>query len=210
MNSRCTARYRCTRSSPNSLRYAPQASCDRVKMLMLTNCTFDGIVYDVGRVMEECLAIKPGSGVPVGRGVVRLRPLPSCVSPAHRNGGGQHACRQAAARLSTGRSTRRACRAMKAAAAMRSQRLIPDPARARVRVYSTHSTHKTLTALRQGSMIHVYDQDFALKVAEGFHEAYMSHTSTSPIIRSWPLLILVAGRPHWKASSWCNGSSSTR
>jgi arginine decarboxylase len=60
------------------------------------------------------------------------------------------------------------------------QRLIPDPARARVRVYSTHSTHKTMTALRQGSMIHVYDQDFALKVAEGFHEAYMAHTSTSP------------------------------
>ena len=28
-------------------------------MLMLTNCTFDGIVYDVERVMEECLAIKP-------------------------------------------------------------------------------------------------------------------------------------------------------
>src|SRR6266581_2506078 len=25
----------------------------------LTNCTFDGIVYDVERVMEECLAIKP-------------------------------------------------------------------------------------------------------------------------------------------------------
>src|SRR5580700_2881562 len=32
---------------------------DRVKMLLLTNCTFDGIVYDVGRVMQECLAIKP-------------------------------------------------------------------------------------------------------------------------------------------------------
>src|ERR1700751_260953 len=32
---------------------------DRVKMLLLTNCTFDGIVYDAGRVMEECLAIKP-------------------------------------------------------------------------------------------------------------------------------------------------------
>src|SRR5271170_7494221 len=32
---------------------------DRVKMLLLTNCTFDGIIYDVGRVMEECLAIKP-------------------------------------------------------------------------------------------------------------------------------------------------------
>jgi arginine decarboxylase len=32
---------------------------DRVKMLMLTNCTFDGVVYDVERVMQECLAIKP-------------------------------------------------------------------------------------------------------------------------------------------------------
>jgi hypothetical protein len=32
---------------------------DRVKLLMLTNCTFDGIVYDAGRVMEECLAIRP-------------------------------------------------------------------------------------------------------------------------------------------------------
>ena len=32
---------------------------DRVKMMSLTNCTFDGIVYDVQRVMEECLAIKP-------------------------------------------------------------------------------------------------------------------------------------------------------
>ena len=32
---------------------------DRVRMLLLTNCTFDGIVYNVERVMEECLAIKP-------------------------------------------------------------------------------------------------------------------------------------------------------
>jgi arginine decarboxylase len=33
---------------------------DRVKMLLLTNCTFDGVVYDVQRVMQECLAIAPG------------------------------------------------------------------------------------------------------------------------------------------------------
>ncbi|HSM43028.1 MAG TPA: beta-eliminating lyase-related protein, partial [Afifellaceae bacterium] len=31
---------------------------DRVRMVLLTNCTFDGIVYNVERVMEECLAIK--------------------------------------------------------------------------------------------------------------------------------------------------------
>ena len=60
------------------------------------------------------------------------------------------------------------------------RRLTPDPARARVRVYSTQSTHKTLTSLRQGSMIHVWDQDFSQKVEATFHEAYMTHTSTSP------------------------------
>ena len=47
-------------------------------------------------------------------------------------------------------------------------------------MYATQSTHKTLTSLRQGSMIHVHDQDFAHKVEESFHEAYMTHTSTSP------------------------------
>ena len=31
----------------------------KVKMVTLTNCTFDGIIYDPRRVMEECLAIKP-------------------------------------------------------------------------------------------------------------------------------------------------------
>jgi len=58
--------------------------------------------------------------------------------------------------------------------------LLPDPDRVRLRVYSTQSTHKTLTALRQGSMIHVYDQDFAGKAEEPFQEAFMTHTSTSP------------------------------
>ena len=39
--------------------YRRQGRLDQVKMLSLTNCTFDGIVYDVERVMHECLAIKP-------------------------------------------------------------------------------------------------------------------------------------------------------
>ena len=49
-----------------------------------------------------------------------------------------------------------------------------------VRAYATQSTHKTLTSLRQGSMIHVHDQHFKTKVEDSFHEAYMTHTSTSP------------------------------
>jgi len=60
---------------------------DRVKMVTLTNCTFDGHVYNTRRVMEECLAIKPDSHLPVGRGVVRpfarWSPL---LRPRHRPG----------------------------------------------------------------------------------------------------------------------------
>jgi arginine decarboxylase len=57
---------------------------------------------------------------------------------------------------------------------------MPDPDQVRVRVYATQSTHKTLTSLRQGSMIHVRDQDFKGEVEQAFREAYMTHTSTSP------------------------------
>src|SRR5207244_11255526 len=32
---------------------------DRAGLFVLTNCTVDGHIYDVERVMEECLAIKP-------------------------------------------------------------------------------------------------------------------------------------------------------
>src|SRR4030095_600234 len=58
-------------------------------------------------------------------------------------------------------------------------RLKPDPDRVRIRVYQTHSTHRSVSALRQGSMMLVRDQDFHL-VEDAFHEAYFTHTSTSP------------------------------
>ncbi|HYK69575.1 MAG TPA: hypothetical protein VEV45_16640, partial [Streptosporangiaceae bacterium] len=154
---------------------------DRVKLLMLTNCTFDGIVYDVQRVMEECLAIKPDLVFlwdeawfafarfhPVYRPRTAMRAARTLAerlrSPEHRA-----AHERQAAELAEGGDE-----------SWLAQRLLPDPARARVRVYATQSTHKTLTSLRQGSMIHVHDQDFAQKVEESFHEAYMTHTSTSP------------------------------
>ena len=56
---------------------------DRVRMLLLTNCTFDGVVYNVERVMEECLAIKPDLVFSVGRGVVRLCPFRPDLPAAH-------------------------------------------------------------------------------------------------------------------------------
>jgi arginine decarboxylase len=59
-------------------------------------------------------------------------------------------------------------------------RLLPDPSRARVRVYATHSTHKSLSALRQASMVHIRDQDFKALTRDAFGEAFLTHTSTSP------------------------------
>jgi arginine decarboxylase len=49
----------------------------------------------------------------------------------------------------------------------------------RIRVYQTNSTHKSMSALRQGSMILVWDDDFH-HVEGPFEEAYLAHTSTSP------------------------------
>jgi arginine decarboxylase len=60
------------------------------------------------------------------------------------------------------------------------RRLLPDPDRARVRVYVTQSTHKSLSAFRQASMIHVRDERFERDVADPFSEAFFTHTSTSP------------------------------
>ncbi len=158
----------------------------RVKMMSLTNCTFDGIVYDVERVMEECLAIKPDLVFLWDEAWFAF----ARFHPVYRTRTAMASARALRERLQDPEHKRRyeeylATEGDVTAAKLSDddlldRRLIPDPARARVRVYATQSTHKTLTALRQGSMIHVFDQDFDQKVAEPFHEAYMAHTSTSP------------------------------
>jgi len=156
---------------------------DRVKMISLTNCTFDGIVYDVERVMEECLAIKPDLVFLWDEAWFAF----ARFHPVYRNRTAMAAARTLRERLQDKAYGERYEAYLAADAKHRptdeellDRRLIPDPAKARVRVYATQSTHKTLTSLRQGSMIHVFDQDFDQKVSEPFHEAYMAHTSTSP------------------------------
>ena len=58
-------------------------------------------------------------------------------------------------------------------------RLLPDPDKVRIRVYQTNSIHKSMSALRQGSIILVWDEDFH-QVEGPFEEAFFTHTSTSP------------------------------
>src|SRR5690242_1250462 len=131
---------------------------------MLTNSTFDGIVYDVQRVMRECLAIKPdliflwdeawfafARFHPVYRPRTAMRAARSLIEKL----------RTPSYREAYSRSAEQLAEECPPDEASLDRELLPDPARARVRVYATQSTHKTLTSLRQGSMIHVYDQDFS-------------------------------------------------
>ncbi|WP_193188878.1 aminotransferase class I/II-fold pyridoxal phosphate-dependent enzyme [Nisaea sediminum] len=157
---------------------------DRVKMLLLTNCTFDGIIYNVERFMEECLAIKPDLVFlwdEAWFGFARF-------GPTYRTRTGMHAAETLRKKYRSAEYRKLYATKQKQLSkldpddigAHLSKHLYPDPDKVRIRVYTTQSTHKTLTSLRQGSMIHVHDQDFSSKVEEPFHEAYMTHTSTSP------------------------------
>ncbi|OBG34180.1 aminotransferase class I/II-fold pyridoxal phosphate-dependent enzyme [Mycolicibacter heraklionensis] len=152
----------------------------RVRMLSLTNCTFDGVVYNPQRVMEEVLAIKPdicflwdeawyafATAVPWARqrtAMVAAERLESMLgSPRYANE--YQAWRESMEGIDRDQWSE--------------HRLLPAPS-ARVRVYATHSTHKSLSALRQASMIHVRDKDFNALARDAFAEAFLTHTSTSP------------------------------
>jgi arginine decarboxylase len=153
---------------------------DRVRMLLLTNCTFDGLVYNVERVMEECLAIKPDLVFLWDEAWFAF----ARFGPTYRQRTAMNVANNLRVRLRSEAHGKAYAKQQKKLEGADDEvwvktRLIPAPT-ARVRAYATQSTHKTLTSLRQGSMIHVNDQDFKGEVEQSFHEAYMTHTSTSP------------------------------
>ncbi|NLB47532.1 MAG: ornithine decarboxylase [Microbacteriaceae bacterium] len=167
------------------LDYRAAGRLDEVRMVTLTNCTFDGIVYDPERVMAECLAIKPDLVFLWDEAWFAF----AAFHPVTRRRTAMAAAKHLEATLKTSSHHLAYTEQQKRLFAedgtpapdevWLSERLIPSPD-ARIRVYATQSTHKTLTSLRQGSMIHVYDQDWVRDAREPFHEAYMTHTSTSP------------------------------
>lgn len=66
-------------------------------------------------------------------------------------------------------------------AAWHLSRLPETPYGQGLRVYATQSTHKSLSALRQGSMIHFRDPLMELpEVRQVFEQAYRAHCTTSP------------------------------
>ncbi len=159
-----------------------EGKLDRARLVDLTNCTFDGHMYNPLRVMEECLAIKPDLVFlwdEAWFGFARF-------SPFHRLRTAMHAAAALKERLQSP-AYREEYTAFRAQAGdldpadprLLDMRLLPDPDKARVRAYGTQSTHKSMSALRQGSMILVHDEDFA-DIEGAFEEAFFTHTSTSP------------------------------
>jgi len=154
---------------------------DRVRMLLLTNCTFDGVTYDPEMVMRRVLAIKPDmiflwdeAWFAFARFDATLRRRTAMDAAARlRNLFRSSEYREQYARARKGEK-------IVSDNGEATNTVWVDPDEVRIRVYATQSTHKTLTSLRQGSMIHIYDEDFEQKASESFHEAFMTHTSTSP------------------------------
>jgi arginine decarboxylase len=154
---------------------------DRVKMVDLTNCTFDGHIYNTRRVMEECLAIKPDliflwdeAWFGFARWSPFLRPRTGMGAAADIEAwaGGPDAVAQY-------EKQQKELGANPSHEKLLDTRLLPDPRAIRLRVYQTNSTHKSMSAIRQGSMVLVRDVDFH-KVEAQFHEAVFTHASTSP------------------------------
>jgi arginine decarboxylase len=154
---------------------------DRVKMIDLTNCTFDGHIYNTRRVMEECLAIKPDLIFlwdEAWFGFARFSPF---LRPRTAMG----AANDIEAWMQDPKSVAQYEKQQKELGPNPSDdqllktRLIPDPRKIKLRVYQTNSTHKSMSAIRQGSMLFVKDADF--HTVEGqFREAVFTHASTSP------------------------------
>ena len=155
-----------------------QGRLDSLKQITLTNSTFDGLIYHSENFMMDILAIKPDVIFHWDEAWFAF----AHFHPLYRGRTAMSAVRNIRMRMRCPEYRR--FHAQWSAEFERDgdqekwqQRLYPDPEQVRLRVYVTQSTHKTLTAFRQGSMIHVADARFD---QAHFLEAFRIHTSTSP------------------------------
>ncbi|MGW1456423.1 aminotransferase class I/II-fold pyridoxal phosphate-dependent enzyme [Salegentibacter agarivorans] len=146
-----------------------------VKMLLLTNCTFDGLVYNVEKVMQEVLAIKPDMIFLWDEAWFAF----AGFTYNYKQRTGMFVAQKLFNKYQSD-SYREEYNAHIKGLKKNEIPSLPNPDEVRIRVYSTQSTHKTLSSFRQGSMIHIWDEDFRKKSENTFMEAYMTHTSTSP------------------------------
>ncbi len=147
---------------------------DKVKMLLLTNCTFDGLVYNVERVMEEVLAIKPDMVFLWDEAWFAF----ASFTYTYKQRTGMYVAQKLFHKYRS-EEYRTQYKAYIKTLKPGDIPTMPDPDKVKIRVYATQSTHKTLSCFRQGSMIQVWDEEFSRRVTDNFQEAYMTHTTTS-------------------------------
>ncbi len=104
----------------------------KLKAIILTNCTYDGLIYDIADIVRQ--AHKRGVKVIVDEAWYGYATFHPHFYPSAMDAGAD---------------------------------------------YATQSTHKTMSAFSQASMIHVKDPDFE-DVRDLFMENFQMHTSTSP------------------------------
>ncbi|MFZ4287579.1 decarboxylase [Variovorax sp. HJSM1_2] len=155
---------------------------DKAKMLVLTNCTFDGHVANVQRTMLEVLAIKPDMvflwdeawfGFARFSPYLRRRTAMGAVAALRK------LLPSAAYKEQYAKFKAEVGEIDPGNKALLDTRLWPDPEAVSLRVYETDSVHKSMSALRQGSIVLVSDQKWR-QVEGPFKEAFYAHTSTSP------------------------------
>ncbi len=144
---------------------------DKVKMVLLTNCTFDGLVYNVERVMEEMLAIKPDIVFLWDEAWFAF----AGFAYNYKQRTGMYTAKKLYEKYKSTAYRKQYTEYIKGLNPDE-QSILPHPDKVRIRVYATQSTHKTLSSFRQGSMIHIWDEDFRRKTENTFLEAYMTHT----------------------------------
>ncbi|CAG9483204.1 unnamed protein product [Plasmodium vivax] len=169
------------------LEYRNSNKLHLVKLIILTNCTFDGIVYNVKRVIEECLAIKPDLiflfdeawfAYACFHPILKFRTAMT-VADKMRNHDQKMIYNKVHKKLLRKFGNVKSLNEV-AAEKLLKTRLYPNPAEYKVRVYATQSIHKSLTSLRQGSVILISDDNFESHAYTPFKEAYYTHMSTSP------------------------------
>ena len=164
------------------LQLKAEGKLDRARMLVLTNCTFDGHIANVERTMLECLAIKPDLIFlwdEAWYGYARFSPFLRGRTAMGAAAKLRDMMRDPAYRIRYEKFKADTKGFDPADKRLLDMQLLPDPDKVRVRVYETESVHKSMSSLRQGSIIVVADQDFHTAEA-AFKEAFFTHTSTSP------------------------------
>lgn len=138
----------------------------RLKAIVLTNCTFDGLTYDVEHYMKKILYLKPD---------IVFHWDEAWFAHAH-----FHPLYYTRHAVSVARQLQEKLRSIEYQQyyeKYKDDKKLLDPSLVKIRVYATQSTHKTLSSFRQGSMIHIIDEQFN---HDQFIDAFYTHTSTSP------------------------------